>query len=197
MNRLWFSLATVLLALSAAAQAPPSGQRIGSFRIGEYGTFHVDSPRKGNIAYVATITGLNGGVVPATSALYDLQAKHIKLTLYRAPSKERPTDMTAQDSVQIVIRENDATGKMVRKTVATCDKAVYKSAGGGAIKGRLRLTGNVHTVTTDPQTFVEPLDHRDKETLFTFLANGDLEWESTSGVITGRPYESAPKGTKP
>ncbi len=189
-------LLLVVFAVSTPVAYPrqnaPSGLgAIGSFKVGPYGRFNYKAGKKGITFF---LTGKNGGVVQATSNLYDVAAKRLDLATTSVGGKNKPTDMTATGSVKIVIRDAESA----RKTVVTCDKAVFVAGTDPAQRGTLRLTGDVVSDTWD-KSLVAPLHSESETGKIVFLPDNEIDVILENGTFRGQPIEppAKPKGKKP
>lgn len=171
--------------------APSKKATFGSFKVGPYGLGDFKFRKTGNSA---VLNGLNGGVVQATSSLYDIAAKRLELATTVVGGKNKPSDMSATGSVKIVIRDAESG----RKTVVTCDKAVFVAATTATERGTLKLTGNVVSDTTD-KSMAAPLHSESETGEIVFLPNGELDVKLNNGTFTGQPIEppAKQKGKQP
>ncbi len=201
------SIALLLASLPLLAFAPlreassrqsklAKGNQIGPFNVDRFGLVHIESRPQD---LFGLITGLGGGVFQATSKLYDVAALKMTVTLKQvtvpatdnlpAKTRQKLTDMHATGQVRLVVRELDAAGKPLRKTVINCDRAVYTAAANNEDRGVLQLRGHVVTDSSD-STAIVPYHFEGDSCKVTFLSGGEYNIDIGQGTLTGQPNDA-------
>ena len=164
----------------AAAQTPPSTQRIGNVQVdtGKTGTLTLEQNPRKKVTDVLMV----GSPVRVTSARYDLTAPRITLLL----AKNRVQRGTATGGGVIVNLRNPEASQ---NSTLHCGSAVYTetTAADGAT-GHLKLTGGVRSVLHDPQ-FATPLETVSNDADIDLLPDGTNRVRFSGLRATGTPIE--------
>ena len=137
--------------LAAGAQNPKPPARYGAYSITNAAQTQIVQT-KGTNTMTIKVDGPN---LSAKSPRYDLKAPHITMLLVKGgtPSRFRAQTATGTGGVLVTFRSPDED----ETTTITCDKANYGATDTVKNLGKLRLTGNVHSVRRSPNYGPEPL----------------------------------------
>ena len=177
------------LAAGEKRQTPPA--RYGAYSISNAAQTQIVQTKGTNTMNVK----VDGPNLSAKSPRYDLKAPHITLLLVKGgtPSRFRAQTANGTGGVTVVFRNPDED----EVTTITCDKANYGATDVVQNLGKLRLTGNVHSVRRSPNYGPEPIIG-DFDTATVEFAPGDkIIFNGENGGASGSIKEPPPRPKKP
>ena len=187
LTSLGLGLAALPPAQSMQTKPAPHAARFGELSIRNYAQFNIRFGAGPNTAE------LTGPKLLISTPKYDMAAPHITLEQRKGgtPARYKLTHALATGGVRIV--ERDAVAN--RTTTMTCERAEYHATLAPDDRGHIDLSGNVRSVTQDPD-LAEPLIQESESGTVTFLSGGVTEIALRNGSVSGTPVEPPARNKK-